>query len=56
MKRTYTRCRGQRVYEPQSWADEQEELRLIREQQKQRAQDKPPASPPPTTDTTQART
>ena len=59
---SYSRRRsyGQRTYEPTSWADEQEELRLIRQQEAQRAAAKPPApAPPPTTATLpehQART
>lgn len=47
---SYSRRRGvsgQRAYEPTSWADEQEELRLIRQQQAQRAAAKLPAPAPP---------
>ena len=49
----YSRRRGhgQRTYEPRSWAEEQEELKLMRKQQ-ERAPVKPPdaapqPSPPP---------
>ena len=45
---SYSRHRGisgQRAYEPASWTDEQEELRLMRLQAEQRAAAK---SPPPT--------
>lgn len=46
---SYSRRRGygQRIYEPTSWADEQEELRLIRQQEAQRAAAKSPAPAPP---------
>lgn len=52
----YSRRRGfsgQRIYEPRSWADEQEELRLIRQQEAKRAAaaaaatSPAPAAPPP---------
>jgi hypothetical protein len=58
----YSRARGarQRIYEPSNWADEQEELRLIRQQEAERAAAKAPApaAPPTTTDSpaTPART
>jgi len=49
---SYSRRRGtgQRAYEPTSWADEQEELRLIRQQEAKRAAaatPPAPAAPPP---------
>lgn len=60
---SYSRARGgrQRAYEPTSWADEQEELRLIRQQEAKRAAaatTPAPATPPPTADhpAPQART
>lgn len=49
----YSRHRGysgQRIYEPTSWADEQEELHLIRQQEAKRAAaatPPAPAAPPP---------
>lgn len=49
---SYSRRRGaagQRAYEPTSWADEQEELRLIRQQEAQRAAAKSPVPAPPPT-------
>lgn len=48
----YSRRRGfsgQRIYEPASWADEQEELRLIRQQEAKRAAAAAAATPAPAT-------
>ena len=47
---SYSRRRGssgQRTYEPTSWADEQEELRLIGQQEAKRAAAAAAAAPPP---------
>lgn len=55
----YSRARGQRqhIYEPKSWTEEQEELKLIKSPQQEREARKPPgAAPQPITPTPQART
>ena len=50
---SYSRRRGaagQRAYEPRSWAEEQEELRLIRQQEAKRAAAAAAATPPAAVD------